>query len=399
MQIAPRLYEEMLSEHLSSHRQMIFLSGPRQIGKTTISQKLATCYLDWDNLQHRKIILSGPDAVATFCHLEDLQEEVPVIVFDEIHRYSKWKTFLKGFYDTYANHCKIIVTGSSRLDVFQKGGDSLMGRYFLYRMHPFTVGERTHAGCNLDLMRAPKRMETSQWQSLCEHGGFPEPLMISSKRFDRKWRTLRHQQLFKEDIRDLTRIQEIGQMEMLGQILMHRSGDQLIHSNLAKEIQASPHTVKSWISTLYSLHFGFQVKPWFRNITKSLRKEPKWYLRDWGSISDPGKHAETLTACHLLKAVETWSDLGLGAFELRYIRDQQKREVDFLVTRDDSPWFLVEVKHKSGKLSENLKHFQKVTGAHHAFQVVFEKEFVQADCFQRNTPTIVPAQTFLSQLP
>lgn len=399
MQKTTRLYEGMLSEHLESHRQMVFLSGPRQVGKTTLSKQLATHYLDWDHLSHRKLIMDGPDAVAAYCNLEELKEKLPVIVLDEIHRYSKWKTFLKGFYDSYSEQCKMIVTGSSRLDVFQKGGDSLMGRYFHYRMHPFSVGELLHSGCNLDLIRAPKKITREKWQSLWLHGGFPEPFIKSNDRFERKWRTLRQQQLFKEDIRDLTNIQEIGQMETLGQILAHRSGEQLININLANEIQVSPHTVKNWISILSSLHFGFRIKPWYKNITKSLRKEPKWFLRDWGNIEDPGKRAETMTACHLLKAVETWTDLGLGSFELRYIRDRNKREVDFLVTHDMNPWFLVEVKYKSEKIADNLQYFQTATNAPHAFQVVFEKDFVNADSFKRNTPTIIPAKTFLSQLP
>ena len=173
----------------------------------------------------------------------------------------------------------------------------------------------------------------------------------------------------------------------------------LVVSNLANEIRSAPNTVKSWISTLCSLHFGFLVKPWFRNIEKSLRKEPKWYLLDWAAIVDPGKRAETMTACHLLKAVETWTDLGLGAFELRYLRDTRKREVDFLVTRDNTPWFLVEVKAQSEKLSENLYYFQDATKAQHAFQVVFGKKYVDADCFHQHKPIIVPAKTFLSQIP
>jgi uncharacterized protein len=140
------------------------------------------------------------------------------------------------------------------------------------------------------------------------------------------------------------------------------------------------------------------VRPWFKNVTKSLRKEPKWFLRDWSGIEDPGARAETLVACHLLKAVEGWTDLGLGQFELRYLRDKLKREVDFLVVRDRKPWFLVEVKNAESKLSESLGFFQLQTRARHAFQVVLEKPFIKADCFERTDPVVVPARTFLSQL-
>lgn len=141
------------------------------------------------------------------------------------------------------------------------------------------------------------------------------------------------------------------------------------------------------------------LDPWYQNITKSLRKEPKWFLRDWSGIENQGKRAETFIACHLLKAVDLWTDLGIGNFELRYLRDKQKREVDFVVIRDNEPWCLVEVKNSDRTLSPALSYFQQQTRAPHAFQVVMDMPFVNVDCFTQNTPTVVPARTLLSQLP
>jgi hypothetical protein len=135
-----------------------------------------------------------------------------------------------------------------------------------------------------------------------------------------------------------------------------------------------------------------------RNVAKALRKEPKWFQRDWSGVADDGARAETLVACHLLKAVEGWTDLGFGDFELRYLRDKQKREVDFLVVRDRKPWFLVEVKQKDTTLSPSLAYFQSQTKAPHAFQVVLDLPYEAADCFQVKHPVVVPAKTFLSQL-
>jgi hypothetical protein len=129
-----------------------------------------------------------------------------------------------------------------------------------------------------------------------------------------------------------------------------------------------------------------------------LRKEPKWFLRDWAGIGDAGDRAETLVACHLLKAVEGWTDLGFGDFELRYLRDKAKREVDFLVVHDRKPWFLVEVKASDTGLSPALAHFQGQTRAAHAFQVVLNLPFESVDCFSTSRPVVVPARTFLSQL-
>ena len=193
-------------------------------------------------------------------------------------------------------------------------------------------------------------------------------------------------------------MQELGTMEALMSILEQRSGQQLVYSNLASEIGVSIDTVRRWVDLLGRLHFGFLVRPWFKNVNKSLRKEPKWFLRDWSGLADEGARAETLVACHLLKAVEGWNDLGLGKFALHYLRDKLKREVDFLVVRDGKPWFLAEVKKGDRSLSPALAHFQSETKAPHAFQVVIDLPFEKADCFSHRQPIVVPAKTFLSQL-
>jgi predicted AAA+ superfamily ATPase len=139
------------------------------------------------------------------------------------------------------------------------------------------------------------------------------------------------------------------------------------------------------------------LRPWIRNVSSSLRKEPKWYVRDWSAVDDAGKRFETFVACHLLKAVQGWTDLGLGDFELRYLRDKQQREVDFVVVRDGKPWFLVEAKHRDTRLSPALQHFQEMTQAPHAFQVVEELPYVDANPYTHRAPMVVPARTLLSQ--
>jgi predicted AAA+ superfamily ATPase len=164
-------------------------------------------------------------------------------------------------------------------------------------------------------------------------------------------------------------------------------------------VNVSVDTVRRWLTTLTHLHHGFVVRPWFRNVKKSLRKEPRYYLRDWSGIDDPGARAETYVACHLFKAVQTWQDLGLGEFALHYLRDKMKREVDFVVIRDGQPWFLVEVKQSETRLSPQLEYFQRQLHASHAFQVVLDLPYVQKDPFTLREPVVVPAATLLSQLP
>lgn len=394
----PRFYDALLRDHLAAHRQMALVSGPRQVGKTTACRAVADAYLNWDNVDDRRLLLKGPAAIATAAGLDRLRARPPVAVLDELHKHSKWKGLLKGLFDTYGDRAKWIVTGSSRLDVFRRGGDSLMGRYLLYRVHPWSVAECLRPEVPEKAIRPPREIAEEDWNALVVHGGFPEPFLKRDARFTNRWRSLRHEQLSREDLRDVTRVQDLGAIEVLMRVLEERSAQQLVYSNLASEIGVAVDTIRRWIDLLGRLHLGFLVRPWFKNVTKSLRKEPKWFLRDWSGVADDGARAETLVACHLLKAVEGWTDLGLGTYELRYLRDKLKREVDFVVVRDGKPWFLVEVKKADANLSPALARFQAETGADHAFQVVLDLPYEEANCFAHRKPIVVPARTFLSQL-
>ena len=398
---APRLYDAFLAEHLQNNRQMAFLGGPRQVGKTTTGRVHSDAYVNWDSVDDRALILAGPHTLAGRLGLDRLREGKPIVLLDELHKYPLWRQFLKGLFDEYADEARFVVTGSSRLDVYRRGGDSLMGRYFFYRMHPFSLAEALtqelpDAGT---IVRSPRRPPASTWDSLWRYGGYPEPFLKRDPRFARRWQALRHRQLVREEIRDLTRVQQLDQLEVMARLLADRSGQQLVFGNLARQVRVSEDTVRRWVRTFSDLHLGFLVRPWHRNVSRSLRKEPKWYLRDWSSLRDPGARAETLVACHLLKAVEGWTDLGLGDFDLGYLRDKEKREVDFVVVRDGDPWFLVEAKWGEAPLSPSLKHFQDQIGAPFAFQVQLDGAYVDRDPFTRSgRPLVVPARTFLSQL-
>lgn len=398
MEERTRFYDNLLKDHFTRYRQMAFVSGPRQVGKTTTCRSVADYYLNWDKAEDRRVILEGPDAIARTLDLARLRAALPVLVLDELHKYAKWKHFLKGFFDVYEKQLKIAVTGSSRLDVYRRGSDSLMGRYFLFRMHPWSVAEAVATDIPKQLWRSPKPISKDDWQALQEHGGFPEPFLTRDPRFTQRWRYRRRDQLSKEDLREITRVEELGTLEVLMQLLAEHTSQQLIYNNYAKQLSVTAQTIKRWVNLLNRLHYGFSLTPWFTSIARALRKEPKWFLRDWSGIADSGARAETFMACHLLKAVEGWTDLGLGDFELRYIRTALGQEVDFLVVRDRKPWMLVEVKKDSTSLTPSLVEFQKALKTEYAFQVVLDLPFVDADCFTCKTPTVVPARTFLSQL-
>lgn len=394
------MYESMFADHFATNRQMILLSGPRQVGKTTLAKSMADYYLNWDRRSDRVLFLKGEDEVARAARLEVRRSVPPVVVFDEIHHYPKWRQFLKGYFDTYGESARTLVTGSARLDLRKRGkGDSLMGRYFPFRMHPLSVGEILRPRKPEAETSRPREISEDLWRVLVEFGGFPEMFSSRSTVFATRWRRLRREQLVRIDIANETGIRDLDQLDALVEILAQRSGQQVVYSSLAAEVQTNEVTARQWISTLCSFFYGFTVRPWFRNVSNSIRKTPKWYLRDWSGIKDPGARSETMVACHLLKAVETWTDLGYGDYGLFYVRDKNKNEVDFLVAKDGEPWMLVEVKTSDTSLSATLTGMQRQLGVGLALQVVTNLDFDDVDSFTPGKAAVVPMRTFLSQLP
>ncbi len=399
-----RIYNQAIEDHFEEDRQMLFLMGPRQVGKTTASllsnrEGEDLYYFNWDDPDHRKILMQGPAAVVEASQLHSMPDKKPVLAFDEIHKAPNWKLFLKGFFDSYGSLAHILVTGSARLDVYQKGGDSLMGRYFRYRLHPFSVAELIDPTLPEKEIRKPRNLLDEDWARLWEFGGFPEPFTKAKERFFSRWSQLRHTQVIREDLRDLTRVQEMAQLELLAELLRQQAGSLSSFASFAKHVRVAIPTIQRWIELLNSVYYCYLIRPWTRNVSRSLLKEPKVYLYDWSQVDDEGARFENMIAAHLLKAVHFWTDYGFGQFGLHYLRTKDKREVDFLVTRNQQPWFLVEAKVSDGRnLSPHLQYFKEKTGAPHAFQVVRDFDYVDADCFSQNRPVIVPARTFLSQL-
>tara|TARA_R110000868_G_scaffold10639_3_gene51583 strand:- start:36 stop:1247 length:1212 start_codon:yes stop_codon:yes gene_type:complete len=400
-----RLYSHLLKQHIEDFDQSVFLAGPRQVGKTTVSKTAKTLtghfsYYNWDVTADRETLLDGQSRIIESVKQDArAKDDKPIIVLDEIHKMPDWKNYIKGIYDSTKGEAELIVTGSTHLDVYRKSQDSLMGRYFPYTVHPLSVAEILDTTLPKNEIRQPSKIDDEAFDALLEFGGFPEPFIKQSENFSRRWQKLRSEQLFREDIMDLTNIKNIAGLETLALLLRHQVGGVLNRSNLAKKLQVTVNTVQSWISTLEQFYHCFLITPWAKNVTRSLIKEPKPYLWDWSIIEDKGAGAENFIAAHLLKAVNFWNDTGMGDYSLHFLRDKDKREVDFVVTKDQKAWFLVEVKSsKKAKLSENLAYFQKQTGAKHAFQVTMDGEYIDRDVFDYEEPVIVPAKTFLSQL-
>jgi predicted AAA+ superfamily ATPase len=396
-----RAYNSLINEHFNEYRQMVFISGPRQVGKTTISKisSKKVIYFNWDNQEHRLLIRSGPNNLIKSFNLDSIENIGVRLVFDEIHKYSKWKEFLKGFFDTYGDNYKILVTGSSRLNVFKKGGDSLMGRYFPYRIHPLSVGELLNDDKRDKEISRPKKLSDDIFEQLFKFSGFPEPFLKANTRFYNIWKRLRIEQVFNEDLRDISRIQELKGIEDFAKLIVNQTGQLFNSSSFSNLLNVSVDTVRRWSKLLSDLYYVFFIKPWYSNVPKSLRKQPKVYMWDWSLIEDKGAKFENFIASHLLKSVNFWTDSGLGNYELFFLRDKYKREVDFLIAKDNIPWFLVEVKSsKNARLSPSIEYFADILKVKHSFQVVYDMEYVDRDCFSINMPVKVPALTFLSQL-
>lgn len=415
-----RLYQAIIQEHFDSYDKMLFLAGPRQVGKTTIGKAVEEVknklsfhpfhYLNWDNSDDRKLIEQGPNIIAQQFGLNELaplNSRKTTLVFDEVHKSPRWKNFLKGFFDVYRERVQILVTGSAKLDVYRSGGDSLRGRYFLYRVHPFSIAEcvRTQPNHKQEIS-SPLKIATDDFQVLLDFGGFPEPFLERNRRFYNRWKKLTYHQLFREEVRDLSRIQEVASLEKLAEFIRAQTGQLTNYSALSVKLGVSVHTIKQWIETLVTVYYSFVVTPWSKNVARSLLKQPKIYLWDWSNIEDEGARLENFVACHLLKAVHFWTDSGFGDYELHFVRDKEGREVDFLVTKDNRPWFLVEVKKsRQTAISKNLYYFHEQLNTEHAFQVVFDMPYIEQDCFvcsknraQPNRPIIVPAQTLFAQM-
>ncbi len=282
----PRIYDSLLVEHLANHRQMAFVGGPRQVGKTATCRLRADICIDWDDIDDRERVLAGPGRFADRLKLDRPSGTVPVVLFDGLHRFPRWKQFLKGFFDVHADRVRVVATGDSRMDV-HRGGGGLTGRYFSYRMHPFSVAETvTQELPDSEWVVRPPR-QADDFDVLWRYGGYPEPFIKRDARFSRRWRSLRFEQLARNDIRDFTRVQQLGQIEVMVRWLSGRSGQKLVYGNLAKQVRVAVDTVRRWVAALCDLHLGFIVRPWFKSVPRSLRKEPKWYLRDWASIGEP----------------------------------------------------------------------------------------------------------------
>jgi predicted AAA+ superfamily ATPase len=359
-----RYLERPIRDDALADGKMAFISGPRQVGKTTLARGLLSSEANsftWDDQRFRLRWVKDPvDSIA--------DRDLGPILLDELHKDRRWKTRLKGLYDLRGAEVPIIVTGSARLDLFRRSGDSLLGRYLPYRLHPFTVAERADAPSpDAILQRSDVAFPLQAIERL---GGFPEPLLAGSEAKARRWSRLRTERLVLEDLRDLRHVHDLQAVRVLADLLPARVGSLLSVNSLREDVGVAYATVRDWVQILEALYHLFLVRPWAGRMARTLRAEPKLYLYDFLPVESAAARLENITALHLLKACQYWSDVAQGDFTLHFLRTKEKEEIDFVVLRDRRPWMLVECKSSELRPSPTLVKFTAKLRPTHSFQLV-----------------------------
>ena len=362
---------------LDLKRKMVFISGPRQVGKTTLALTFLKrgmpdhpAYFNWDSRKDRQKLMS-----------EELPPHQPLLVFDEIHKYSRWRNFLKGLYDKEKSKRRFIITGSGSLKHYSRGGDSLQGRYYSYRLHPFSLKELNKKPTKSDLI------------TLLNLSGFPEPLLSGSKTVLRRWTHNNLSRLIREDIRDLERVKELDTLELLVETLPQKIGSPLSIKSLKEDLEVSHETVDRWIRILENLFVCFRIAPFGAPKIRAVKKEKKLYLYNWTQIDHLGAKFENLVACQLLKYCHFIEDTKGFKMELRFLRDFNKREVDFVVIKDSKPVFAVECKAGDRNISPYIKYIKERTNIPKFYQVHLKNKD-----YEKDSVRVLPFETFCSEL-
>lgn len=346
-----RYIAQFVAEDLKE--KMVFVGGPRQVGKTTLAFRLLgdgkedhPDYFNWDFREDRLKIKNG---------------EIPfgdrLIVLDEVHKYRHWRNLVKGFYDKFKSDSSFLITGSARLDYYKRGGDSLAGRYHYYRLHPFSLNEMTTVANKTDV------------DHLLQFGGFPEPLLKGEERSWRRWQKERLDHVIKEDLRDLEDVKNIDLVGLLADTLPGKVGSPLSIKSLREDLEVAHQTVDRWVRILEHLYFCFRIPPFQFSKIRAVKKEKKLYLWDWSVCEEKGTKFENLVACQLLKYCHFIEDTQGHRMELRYLRDIDRREIDFVVMQNNRPQFAVECKSGDSQISPAIGYYSERTPIPRFYQV------------------------------
>jgi predicted AAA+ superfamily ATPase len=354
-------------------KRMVLLSGPRQVGKTTVAKRIlgrGKGYLNWDVAEDRERILRRQFPPAGLW------------VLDEIHKFRGWRNYLKGLWDGRRAGQRILVTGSAKLELYRFGGDSLQGRYHLLRLHPLSVAELGLA--------AP-----SELRDLLTLGGFPEPYFsgseVEAKRWSREYRNL----IVREEMTSLERVVDLGRVEQMMLRLPDLVASPLSVNSLREDLQISHKVAEHWLQILERLQAIFRIPPFGAPTIRAVKKERKHYQLDWTLVQDKGPRFENLVACHLAKWVDFQQDVLGRDLELRYFRDVDGREVDFVLCERGKANLLVECKWGDENIARGLSYMKTRFAAADAWQIsaTGKKDYITPEGIR-----VAPALAFLRGL-
>lgn len=361
------------------NKKMVFIGGPRQVGKTTLSLSFLSGtkaeshpgYLSWDDVNDRQAILN-----------QELPAEQKIIILDEVHKYKNWRALVKGLYDKNKSSVRFIVTGSAKLDYFLKGGETLMGRYHYYMLHPFSLNE---------ISKKPSKADLEQ---LINFGGFPEPFLSGDTKTLRRWQLERNRRVVYDDLRDLESVKDISILENLLTVLPERVGSPLSIEKLRILLNTSHQTMERYIQILERLYVVYRIPPYGSAKVKAVKKEQKLYFYDWAQIADPGIRFENMIAGHLLKYCHYIEDTEGFEMELRFIRNVEGKEIDFIVLKNKKPHFAVECKSGERQLSSTISYYKDRLKIPKVYQVhLGSKDFGHAE----TTGRVLPFLKFCSE--
>lgn len=378
------LYRVAFSEEWG--RQMRFITGPRQSGKTTVAklklaqEKCPDLYYLWDL---RSVRNRYKENQLFFTEDRPPARHVSWVCFDEIHKIPKWKNALKAIFDSTSEHYRFVVTGSAKLDLIKKAGDSLSGRYFNFGLFPLSLMELNlaqHKTLNPPSTAAEfvqeqmdrKAPDEDKITDLLEFGGFPEPFLKGSKLFYAKWAQDYADTVIKEDVGALTRIIDKEHLFDLYNLLPEMVGNPISESSLASHLELSQPTIKNHLKRLADFYLAFKIPPYSKNIKRALLKAPKCYLYDWGHIKVEGNRFENFVAVNLLSRLSLWMNVSEDAYSLFYIRTKEKEETDFVILKNNKPWLLIEVKLSDGSIAGQHYKTQAALGGIPFIQVCKE---------------------------
>lgn len=346
-----RYLEEVVRQDLDE--KMVFLGGPRQVGKTTLSLALLDNadeehpgYLNWDIIRDKQLLLKGA-----------LPGGEDFIILDEIHKYKDWRNLVKGFYDQFKRKKKLLITGSARLDHYRRGGDSLQGRYHYHRLHPLSVDELGERSTQADI------------DDLLEYGGFPEPFLKGDTRFWKRWQKERQSRIIQDDLINLETVREVSQLDLLMHCLPDRVGSPLSINSIRQDLSVAFETAERWVQILENLYHCYRILPYGPPNIRAAKKEKKLYMWDWSLCGSKGVRFENFVASYLLKYCHFLEDTEGDRMEIKFLRDHDKREIDFVVLKDFKPLFAVECKYKEKDVSPHIKYFAERTDIPFFYQV------------------------------